>query len=296
MKMRQLEAFYAVVTSGTLTKASENLFTSQPSISRMLTDLEMELGFSLLNRKKGRVEVTAEGFAFFEELKKVYIGIDHLTEFAKSIRNQRTSHLTVTVTPALSLSFLPETLARFRQRYPDTIVTALVRGPYEILDQLKEETTDVVLSISLPRLPNTTERLLKNADFVCALPPEHPLKSKDIITSDDIPLERFIMPSPETGHTWKAHDKLFSSMKNPPQIVSYVQRSAIAYGLVLKGEGVSILEPFSAPYWEKLGVHIRPFKPCISYAFYAYFPNGKIRSPLAQELADLAKELAEEQL
>lgn len=293
MKMRQLEAFYAVMLAGTLTRAAELLFTSQPSISRMLTDLEADVGFALFKRQRGRVEATPEGFAFFEELKKIYAGIDQLSEFAKTIKNKKSGHLTISSIPALSISFLPSILGEFKQMHGDAVLSVLVRGPEEILRHVEEDKTDIALCFSIPKLPLTMESTLISPNFVCALPPGHPLGEKDTITANDLADEPFIMLNAETQYAWSAHEKLISGMPIPPRVTAYTQQSAAAYGLVLSGVGISILEPFSASHWAKLGVQIRKFRPQISYPFNVFFPANKARSSLAQDLFEIIKDYSE---
>jgi len=290
MKMRQLEAFHAVMVCGTLTRAAESLYTSQPSISRMLTDLEYEIGFPLFERQKGRVRPTPEGVAFFEELKLVIESIGGLSEFAKKIKNQRTGHIDISVTPALSLSFLPPILAEFRKKYPDSVTTISVRDPGHIYSQLRNGTTDIAFSNGFIELPNVAMEILAEAQFVCALPPGHPLETKDAITPEDISGEDFIMLIPEKEYSWAGHDNLLKKMKEPPKSVCYTQRSMIAYAMVAQGLGLSILEPFSAAHWEKSGVVIKPFFPELVYNFYIFFPRDKIRSMLARSLSNIALE------
>lgn len=290
MQMRQLEAFHAVMMCGTLTRAAASLFISQPSISRMLTDLEAELEFPLFDRKKGRVTPTPEGIVFFEELKKIYSGIDGLSDFAINIRNQRTGHIKISVSPALSLSFLPAVMAKFQKKFPDSIATISVRAPSHIYSELNSGTTDIAFCSALTKLPNVMAIPLVDAKCICALPPGHHLGRKKCITPEDISDEHFIMLKPEPDYFWAGHDQLMERMENKPQAVLYTQRSAIAYGLVSQGLGISILEPFSANHWAELGVIIKPFRPAITYPFTMFFPKEKIRSQLAQELANISIE------
>ncbi len=71
MNQRQLDIFNAIIDCGTLTGAAQTLRTSQPTVSRTLSALEIELGFSLFERQKGRVTATPEGIALYEEMQRV---------------------------------------------------------------------------------------------------------------------------------------------------------------------------------------------------------------------------------
>ena len=68
MEIRQLEAFAAVISTGSVTAAGRMLGRSQPVIGRALQELEAELGYPLFNRIGPRVTPTEQGFQFYEEV------------------------------------------------------------------------------------------------------------------------------------------------------------------------------------------------------------------------------------
>ena len=67
LKIRQIEAFRAVMLRRTVTSAAESLHVSQPAVSRLLADLESRVGFVLFERQQGRLVPTAEARVLFEE-------------------------------------------------------------------------------------------------------------------------------------------------------------------------------------------------------------------------------------
>ncbi|MBE9477287.1 MAG: LysR family transcriptional regulator [Proteobacteria bacterium] len=288
MNQRQLEIFNAIIDCGTLTGAADLLRTSQPTVSRTLTSLEKDIGFSLFERQKGRVVPTAEGIALYEEMQRVFTGIGRLTAFAKRVREQRNGEINISVTPAIALSFMPEVINRFRQKNPDFKAVISVRAPSVIFNKLRNGTTDIAFSNSMVNPGNATEIPLINAQFICAIPAAHPLAQKEIIRPPDLAGEDFIMMHPEKSFNWVGHEKFISEMPVKPNIIFSTQRSAIAYGMVAQGMGISVLEPFSARFWEKHDIVIRPFRPALTYPFMVFFPRGKIRSDLCQRFAQEA--------
>ena len=288
MNQRQLEIFNAIIDCGTLTGAAEVLHTSQPTISRTLTSLEKDLGFSLFERQKGRVIPTAEDIALYEEMQRVYTGIGRLRAFAKRVREQRDGEINISVTPAIALSFMPEVLKRFRNKHPNFKAVISVRAPSVIFNKLRNGTTDIAFSNSMVNPGNATEIPLIDAKFICAIPAAHPLAQKETIHPSDLADEDFIMMHPEKSFNWVGHEKFISAMPVKPNIVFSTQRSAIAYGMVAQGIGISVLEPFSARFWEKHEIVIKPFRPALTYPFMVFFPREKIRSNLCQRFAQEA--------
>jgi DNA-binding transcriptional LysR family regulator len=73
MNLKHIEAFRAVMLAGSMTAAAKELFTSQPNISRLITQLERETGLLLFQRSGVRLIPTSEGNAFFREVERAYV-------------------------------------------------------------------------------------------------------------------------------------------------------------------------------------------------------------------------------
>src|SRR5687767_3438858 len=93
LTLRQIDAFRAVMLTGTATEAAQVLGVSQPAISRLVSDFEAELGFKLFDRVGRRVVPTAEAQILIEEVKRVLIGLDQIKETAEKISKFRYSRL-----------------------------------------------------------------------------------------------------------------------------------------------------------------------------------------------------------
>ena len=118
MNLRQLEAFRAVMLSGSVTQAAAALHISQPAVSKLLADLEYHLGFPLFVRSKGvALTVTPEADVFFHEVERSFAGIAVLKRAAADIRNASTGTLRIAALPALAVSFLPSVITTFRRRH-----------------------------------------------------------------------------------------------------------------------------------------------------------------------------------
>jgi len=85
MNYRQIEAFEAVMKTGSMTLAGKLLFITQPAVSRLIIELEQELDFKLFERKNILFR-TDESQLFFEEVEKSFIGLSELKKAAESIK------------------------------------------------------------------------------------------------------------------------------------------------------------------------------------------------------------------
>ena len=100
MNFRQLEAFRAVMSHGTVTQAAESMNVSQPAVTRLIMDFESSLGVSLFHRERGRLKPTAEAHLLFRESDMAFSGLARLREAAmvmKEIRRGRIRMISETV-------------------------------------------------------------------------------------------------------------------------------------------------------------------------------------------------------
>ena len=115
---RHVEVFRAVMTAGSVTGAAALLFTSQPTLSRELARMESLLGYPLFDRGPGRVRPTARALALFEEVQRVYQGLDQVIARAQALGRAETERLEVLTLPALAQALLPAASARWLRRHP----------------------------------------------------------------------------------------------------------------------------------------------------------------------------------
>lgn len=87
MKMQHIEAFRAVMLTGSMTQAARQLHTSQPQISRLIGQLENLTRFPLFDRGSGRLVPTPDGARFFQEVEKAFVGLAGLEASAAGIRS-----------------------------------------------------------------------------------------------------------------------------------------------------------------------------------------------------------------
>ena len=117
MELRQLEAFAAVMSTGSVTAAGR-LGRSQPAISRLLQELEAEIGYALFSRSGPRVTPTEQGFLLYEDVERALAGMRQIRERAGEIARGQAQPLLIAATPALAAGLVPAALQRRRGRRP----------------------------------------------------------------------------------------------------------------------------------------------------------------------------------
>jgi len=86
MRLRHIEVFHAIYVTGSITNAANFLHVSQPSVSKVLAHAEMQLGYALFDRIKGRLIPTQEAQMLFSEVDKVYKQIRSVRSAALNLK------------------------------------------------------------------------------------------------------------------------------------------------------------------------------------------------------------------
>ena len=123
MGLKHIEAFRAVMLSGSMTEASRRMHTSQPQISRLIGQLETITQFALFDRNGSRLTPTLDGSRFFQEVEKTFVGLSALESAAAGIRSFGADRLSVAAMPRLAGGLLTRIVATFKADYPDVMVS-----------------------------------------------------------------------------------------------------------------------------------------------------------------------------
>src|ERR1700693_5842475 len=111
MELRHLRYFIAVAEMGSLTEAAKRrLYTSQPSLSRQIRNLEDEVGVELLSRSVHGVELTAAGKAFLDHARLALMQVDAAVDTARSAAQPAKKTFALGFQTGLEMSWLPQAM------------------------------------------------------------------------------------------------------------------------------------------------------------------------------------------
>src|ERR1700731_4176022 len=111
MELRHLRYFIAVAEIGSLTEAAKHrLYTSQPSLSRQIRDLENQVGVELLSRSVRGVELTAAGKAFLDHARVALMHVDGAIETARRAAESSTNTFAIGFQTGHEMNWLPRAM------------------------------------------------------------------------------------------------------------------------------------------------------------------------------------------
>lgn len=266
LKIRQVEAFRAVMLRHTVTSAADSLHISQPAVSRLIADLESRVGFVLFDRQQGRLSPTAEARVLFEEVERAFVGMDRIALAAQQIRAMRRGSLRVAGSPAVALDLLPAVIARFVERHAGIDVNLLAHSATTVVEKVASGQCDVGLIAEPIPHPAVKSERLTNAEMRCILPRGHRLARRASLRPADLRGERFIS-FPQSFDARSAIDRVFVEAGVSRDLVIEAQLSQAIVALVANGAGVALIDPVTAAYAQQR-VAVRDFAPAVQDHFY----------------------------
>jgi DNA-binding transcriptional LysR family regulator len=273
MRFRQVEAFRAVMQSGGATAAAALLNISQPSVSRLIADLEASAGFILFERRGGRMVPTDQAQALYETVRRSFTGLDLLDQAARRIRAHPIGTLRVAALSALAAAVAAPAVKALRDAYPEIRVTVESLGQHALEDRVFLAQADIGLGVAGPVREGVRSSPLVHARYVCILPQGHPLATRDVVRLSNLAGEPFIGPMHEADALWFGIDQALAAEGVEVVRRLETQQSFTAYAFVEAGLGIAIAEPFSAPLFARLGVAVRRLEPDLSVDFAILEPD-----------------------
>ncbi|EJL04219.1 MULTISPECIES: LysR substrate-binding domain-containing protein [Pseudomonas] len=291
MNFKQVEAFRAVMLSGSMTAAAESLHTSQPNISRLIAQLERNAGFKLFERVAGRLLPTDEGAALFADVERAFIGLHSLEKSAQNIRRAGTGRLRIAAVPSLSLTVLPRVIQRFRQENPDVAISLHTNDSPMVAHWAASQFCDLgLVSYVGEDMPGVTTQLICDVPGVCVFPKGHRLSALASIGPEDLKGEEFISLSQNDGSRTRV-DRAFPEDRGHRKLNLETPYAATICSLVGLGLGVSIVSPIVALEYLHTGIETRPFRPQIRFPTYLLLPADRPQSLLTQRFGQLIHEM-----
>lgn len=290
IKFRHLEAMRALLAGQTVTRAAEILGVTQPAMSRILNQLEQEVGVKLFARRGHRLMLTGNGEVFFREAQNVFASSDHLAEVAEDLRRGRSGVLRITTQSALGVGLVPAALAEFTEAFPKAAVTLQVKPREELDSWVASGHFDLGLGRMPIQDPGVRIEHFATLEASCIMPADHPLKNKSVIEPADLDGQTFISAARGTLLHYRIEEVLHRSTSRVRRIV--VDTTEAAWGLVAAGTGVSIVHGFVRLAPNPLVV-VRPFKPAIRFDYALIWPAGATPSHVANAFAAMIRKAAD---
>ncbi|MBF7096639.1 LysR family transcriptional regulator [Alkalibacter mobilis] len=248
MDVRYLTYVIEIAEQGNMTKAAENLFVSQSSLSQYLSKLESELGTPLFDRMKGELRLTQAGEMYLEAAKsviniqrKLYQNLNGLSDTGKIILG---------ITSQWGLKMMTEIISKFKDRFPNVTLEIIEDNVIPITKLIHSEKVDLALMAAndCSEFGDQCE-ILRREEVVFALPNSHKFCAlhrddlKDISQNELKELfkdDSFILSKQGSTIRFIA-DKILKMNNFVPDTVCEMNSMVAVREMVSKGIGVSFI-------------------------------------------------------
>ena len=289
-RLKQLRAFCTIAKLGTLSRAAEVLFLSQPSVSLQLSALEKELGARLIERRRRRVALTREGQVLYDLALPLVEGLDALDQQFRTLSAGFVGgELNIAAGASTIQYLLPPLVRAFREQQASIKLQLHNVTGRDGLALLRSDQVDFAIGSMLDVPNDLAYEPVYSYDPMLILPLDHALAAKPDIRLEDLSPYGLILP-PQRLTTYRLVDLIFQQRKVPYRVAIEVGGWEVIKEYVAMGLGISIVTGICIGEADRARLAVRNMS--------AYFPQrtygvvvrkGKYLSADARAFIDLVR-------
>ncbi|MGC1176055.1 LysR family transcriptional regulator [Polaromonas sp.] len=282
MRLRHIEVFNAVMLTGSVSAAARLINVTQPAVSRTLQHAEIQLGFALFQRVRGRLTPTTEAQTLYPHIERLFAQLDEVQRLASSLKTGRGNQDELRVLTVLALSYevFPRAIRLFREKYPDVAVAHEALHSPQIVSSLVLQEADVGYVFSAISHPALSHEQIGERQVMCIVPKgllgARQLKAGVLSFAQlaDLPVIALDKRDPlgvTLGHVLR---------ENSPGLkpVMTVQTYHVALALAHHGVGVALVEGCTAASADRSKVDVLALEPAIPVTVKALRPTARPNS------------------
>ncbi|ATE74432.1 LysR family transcriptional regulator [Lysobacter capsici] len=283
-----MRAFCQTARLGSVSRAAEALYLSQPAVTLQLQALEREMGVRLLERSGRRLSLTREGQELYELARPLVEGLDGLDgAFRERIRGLDAGDLNVAAGSSTILYLLPKIVEAFRAAHPEVRLTLHNVTGAGGLDLLRSDGVDLAVGSMLDVPGDLSYAPVYRFEPMLITPKDHPLAKLEKLSLQDLSPFGLILP-PQRLTTYRMVDLVFQQNRVPYTVALEVGGWEVIKQYVAMGLGISIVTAICLTDADRARLSARSladYFPSRSYGVVVR--KGKYLSPQARAFTEL---------
>jgi DNA-binding transcriptional LysR family regulator len=287
---RQLEVFEAIARLGNFTRAAEELYLTQPTVSMQIKKLTESVGLPLFEQIGKHVHLTDAGRELLTTCREIFDQLSRFEMTVADMKGLKQGRLKLAVVTTAKY-FAPRLLGPFCQQYPGIEVALKVSNRERVLERLADNQDDLYILGQPPEeIDAVAEPFLENPLVVLA-PANHPLAHQKKIPLKRLADEPFLTREAGSG-TRKAVERLFAAHGLRMKVRMELGSNEAIKQAIVGGLGVSVLSQHTlaldAPMGQLAILDVQGFP--IERHWYVAYPVGKQLSVVARTFLDYLKQ------
>lgn len=241
--LHQLKVFEAIARSGSFTRAAEELFLTQPTVSQQIKQLTKAVGLPLFDQVGKRLYLTDAGQEVLTVCQDISERLSKLEMKLADFRGLKQGNLRLAVITTAKY-FVPRVLGPFRHRYPGITISLQVINRQQVLERMSENLDDLYILGQPPDNLDINLRPVLENPLVAIAPYNHPLAHEKNISLKRLAEEPFIMREPGSG-TRMVVESFFKENRVELNVEMEIGSNEAIKQAIAGGLGLSILSRHS---------------------------------------------------
>ncbi|MCH1951261.1 LysR family transcriptional regulator [Enterocloster sp. OA13] len=301
--IKNFEYFLMIVEEGSLSKAAEKLYVSQPALSKYLKRLEDETGIELFNHSRSPLSLTYAGEQYLKYISEVDRLDKQMIKELSELKTNKRGRLKIGLALWRSSCILPEILPIFNTRYPDIELTLMEGNSEYLVSNLLKNRMDVCIMNPIATLDYSNldyEIIMEEKIYLAANRNHHLVSRYSHDTVSDPPYfdvrlienERLFLTKPGQNLT-RILSSMFSKNRMSPAKVLETANLTTAINLVSAGLGFTFI-PEAGTKSDLLPPNIMLFtidQPALTWPLAVFFKKGAYITPTCQNFINTLKEV-----
>lgn len=242
IEIRHFQLIRAIAETGSMTKAAQKLFLTQPSLSHQLKEIETRLGARLFLRVNKSLVLTAHGKKILHTGEEILSKVSALEQEIASSESS-TRQLRITTQCYTCYHWLPSLMKKFQSQVPNAEIDIVTEAMSRPIEFLLTGQIDLAVTNALKAANGVKFEKLFDDEQVVLVPSKHPLAKKKFVQPSDFANERYIIYKTEGGDL--SSDYFARNMLIPRGIqvgkVTKMQLTEARVELVKAGMGLTVL-------------------------------------------------------
>lgn len=289
-RLQQLRGFCSAAQAGSISKAAERLFLSQPSVSLQIQALERELSVVLFERRGPKISLTPDGKTLYELAAPLVDQIDTLdATFAARRGGVETGRLDIAAGESTTLYLLPRFVKEFSEQHPGIELKLHNVTGRDGLAMVRADEADFAVGSMLETREDIEYQPMFTYDPMLIVGRNHPLAKRRRVTLKDVAPFPLILP-PSHLTTWRVVDYAFARHKLEYKVKMEAGGWEVIKKYVALGMGISIVTSICLSGEEKdlVALPLSRYFPRRTYGLV--IRKGKFLSPAAQRFVNLMRD------
>jgi DNA-binding transcriptional LysR family regulator len=244
--LHQFKVFEATARLGSFTRAAEELYLTQPTVSMQVKQLTKSIGLPLFEQVGKRLYLTEAGQELFSTCKDVFTRLEQLEMSVANLKGMKQGKLKLAVITTAKY-FLPRLLGPFCQKYPGVDMSLIVTNHEKVIDRLANNQDDLYVMSQLPEHLDVHAEPFMDNPLVVVAPRHHPLAGERNLSLKRISEETFIMREPGSG-TRRAFQKLLDEQELTVKVRLELGSNEAIKQAIAGGLGLSVLSRHTLPF------------------------------------------------